>query len=153
MSHTLRCRSLNRLAPLCFLLLLALPGAAPAQETQDTTKLPTALRSARNGLYTALVAMDAAKSSPFFADTAVVLFGGETFRGRTDIHTWLAGQFQVLKGVRFTGSTFNIADTQVTERAGYTVATPDAGEQSGTNEMIWSKQSDGSWKVVRLTIS
>jgi hypothetical protein len=47
---------------------------------------------------------------------------------------------------------FIIADDQVTERADYTVLTPE-GEQGGTSETIWHKQPDGSWKVTRLIVT
>jgi ketosteroid isomerase-like protein len=153
MQYPQRGKTFVRLAPLCFLLLFAAPLTARAQVT-DSTKLPAALRSARDSLNKALTSLDAPASSRFFADTALLNFGGEIVRGRAGVDAWLAGQFQGISAVRFQSAGFNITDTQVTERAGYTVTIRDGGgEQSGTNESIWAKQKDGSWKVVRLTIT
>jgi hypothetical protein len=107
MSHRLRGIALS---PLCVLLLFAAPLSARAQVT-DSTKLPAPMRSARDSLNKALYALDATGSARFFADTAVVEFGGEIIRGRAGVDAWLAGQFQALSAVRFSSSGFTITDT------------------------------------------
>lgn len=72
--------------------------------------------------------------------------------GRTAVAGWLADALAGVSALKFAVPTFIIADDQVTERADYTVLTPE-GEQGGTSETIWHKQPDGSWKVTRLIVT
>src|SRR5262245_45785121 len=152
MPHLRRGRAFARLAPLCFLLLFANPLTARAQVT-DATKLPAPLRSARDSMNKALIALDAGAAARFFADSASADVGGEVFRGQAGVSAWLSGQFQGLSAVRLQNSSFAITDNQVTERGGYTVTLRDgSGDQSGSTETIWAKQSNGSWRVIRFTV-
>jgi ketosteroid isomerase-like protein len=138
---------------LTFLALLAAPGAMSAQETQDTMRLPAALRTARAGLTGAYTALNASAASQFYADSATVNFQGQVFTGRSAIEAWLVDALQGLSAIRFAAPTFVVSENEVSERGGYTVALPDGTEQPGSAETVWRRQSDGSWKVMRLTVS
>jgi ketosteroid isomerase-like protein len=145
-------RSLGVLT-LFLLAILVIPGAIAAQETEDTTKLAPALRTARNALTAAWMARDAQAVSRFFADSAAVSTPDQTLNGKAAIDGWLAETTQALSAVRFGTSRFVISESEVTERSTYTVVLGDGTEQSGSAENIWRRQADGSWKVTRLTVS
>jgi ketosteroid isomerase-like protein len=135
------------------LAVFAAPAVAIAQETQDTMKLAAPLRTARAGMNSAYTALDAQAAARFFSDSAVVNFQGEVITGRTAVQSWLTNSLQGLSALRFGPSSFTVSETEVIERASYTVTTSDGGEQSGSSESTWRRQPDGSWKVVRLTVT
>lgn len=139
---------------LLFLLAtVVVPTAATAQETQDTMKLAAPLRTARAALSAAYTALNGQEASRSFSDSAVVDFQGQVFTGRPAVQEWLSGALQGLSSIRFGTPSFTVAETEVTERTGYTVVTTDGTEQGGSTEATWRRQADGSWKIVRLTVS
>jgi hypothetical protein len=131
------------------LLLLAAPVAVQAQDTQDTMKVAAALRAERAGLNKALTALNAKGSVPFFAETAIVDFQGQTFTGRAEIEGWLTQAFSGLSSLKFGAASFKISDAEVIETVQYTVGTPE-GEQPGTTETTWRRGADNKWQVVRM---
>ena len=145
----------NRVIPalLFALALVAAPSAASAQETQDTMKLASPLRTARAEMTAAYVALNAQGAARHFSDSAVVDFQGQLISGKPGVIEWLTGSLQGLSSIRFGSASFTVTETQVIERASYTVTIPDGTEQGGSTEATWRKQADGSWKVVRLTVS
>jgi ketosteroid isomerase-like protein len=134
------------------LSLIAIPTAASAQETQDTTKLAAPLRTARAELTAAYVGLNPQAAARFFSDSAVVDFQGQVITGKPGVTEWLVGSLQGLSSLRFGSASFTVSETQVVERASYTVTTTDGTEQAGSSEATWRKQADGSWKVVRLVV-
>jgi hypothetical protein len=132
--------------------LLVLPAAVAAQETQDTTKLPGEMRSARARLNSAFTSADAAAAAPFFTDSASVEFRGEYYNGHAAVTGWLQQALQGISSLRFSPATFVVAASEITERFSYTVGTPE-GDQTGQSETVWRKQTNGSWKVVRMRIT
>jgi ketosteroid isomerase-like protein len=133
------------------LLLIGLARPVAAQETQDTTRLPESLRSARTSYADTFSKLDGAAAAAHFADDGEVDFQGQTIAGQQAVGGWFAEVFSGLSGLRSGASTFLIADDQVTDRASYVVVTTD-GEQTGATETIWKRQEDGSWKIARMTV-
>lgn len=135
----------------CLLLFMGFAAPVAAQETQDTTRLPEALRSVRSSFSATFSKLDGAAAAAHFADDGAVDFQGQTIAGRQAVGGWFAEMFRGLSAVRPGTATFLIADEEVMERASYVVVTPD-GEQAGATETVWKRQEDGSWKVARLIV-
>ena len=153
----MRTHQVARIA-LVWLLLPPLASAARAQRTtQDTTKLATALRTARAAYATALGALNAAQVVEHFADSAVIVysvnaeFGDEVFTGKPAIVDFLTEASSV-SALRFGPPGFTISPTEVTETSTYVVVLEDGSERPGTNTFVWRQQADGTWKVIRATV-
>lgn len=136
-----------------FIPLLALVLAAPAsaQETQDTTVLPEALRAARGELNAAFAKLDPTAAAAVFAADGAIDFQGQTIAGRQGVGGWFGEVFTGMSGLRSGTATFVVTDDSVTERSSYVVVLPE-GEQGGNTETTWKKQEDGSWKIARMVI-
>jgi ketosteroid isomerase-like protein len=145
----------RRLLFLLLPLLLAAPATAAAQATQDSTKVPAALRTARAAFMSAIAGFDANAAGAAFADSAVVNMQGEVIAGKPAIaQGWLPQMFQTLASIRFGASSYEIADDQIVETGThYVVPSEGGGEQAGTHYTTWRRMRDGSWKVVRLEVS
>jgi ketosteroid isomerase-like protein len=143
-------RTLHAVASLLLLLGLAAPAAA--QQTQDTTRLPESLRTARASMSAALTKLDPAAAAALFTDDGAVEFAGEALTGRAAVQRWFADALSGVTSLNFSPATFEITADQVTERANYVVGVPE-GEQGGMSKTIWTRQADGSWKVTRLIVS
>lgn len=143
-------RTLHTLASL--LLLIGLAAPASAQETQDSTRLPESLLTARAAMSAALTKLDHAAAAALFTEDGTVEFGAEAVTGRPAVERWFADALSGVSSLRFSPATFVITEDQVTERANYVVAVPD-GEQGGMSKTIWTRQKDGSWKVTQLIVS
>ena len=141
-----------RLAALFALFAVAVPATVRAQETTDTAKLAAPLRSARAAFNKGLSSGDGAGASAIFSDSVVVDFQGQVFTGKDAATGWLTEALQGVSALKFAPPTFTVADAEVTERASYTVSTPN-GDQSGTTETVWRKEKGGTWKVWRLRVS
>ena len=144
-------RTALRLSALMFLVTLAVPAAASAQETQDTTKLVPALRAARNAMSAAYAKLAGADVATHYANDIVVQFGPDEFRGKEQATAWITQQLGALSGLKVDSPTFTITADQVTERAGYTVNLPDGSTSSGTVETVWKREGN-TWKVSRMTV-
>lgn len=144
----------RRLPFLALALLLAAPAAASAQATQDTTKVPAAMRTARASFLTAISGFDAAGAGRAFADSAVVNMQGELISGKPAIaQGWLPQMFQTLASIRFGASSYTIDDGEILETGThYVVPSEGGGEQPGTHYATWRRMPDGSWKIVRLEV-
>jgi len=133
--------------------LLAAPAAAGAQETQDTTRLPAGMRTARAAFQAAYVGLDPGSAAELFADSAVVDFQGQIFSGKSSIATsFLPSSVQGLSSVRFGTSSYRITDAEIVENGTYFVVPDGAPAQSGAYRTTWRRMADGSWKVARLEI-
>ena len=128
--------------------LAAHPVVTQAQATQDTTKLPAAMRAARAQLNTALTGLKAADAAALFADSAVAEFQGQVFSGKPAVQAWLTDALAGVSSLRFNNFRFTISENEIVESADYAVGTPD-GEQPGSTETVW-RLVNGAWKVVRL---
>jgi hypothetical protein len=135
------------------LLLLLFAPALRAQETQDTMKLAPGLRAARAELSAGYVALDPARVKPVFADSAVVYFQDQIHTGRQAVDAWVVDSMRGLSAVRFGTSTLTIKDAEVIDRNTYMVTLDDGSQAEGTSEVVWRRQADGSWKVVRLLVT
>ncbi len=138
------------------LLLVAGTARVQAQEVTDTTKLPAAMRSARAGLNKALEAKDGVAAGAFFADSVVVDFQGDLYTGRrTAVDTWLVPTLSSVSSLRFSAGTFMMENGDIIERAVHHVVPADGSgdTQEGTHIVRWKHMPDGSWKVIRLTVS
>jgi uncharacterized protein (TIGR02246 family) len=148
----------------CFLLASALTLAGCAQPAPPPTPPPDT-RAADEAVIHAAVkewsasaqAKDADKFSSFYADDAVVLLeDAPDFSGKTAIREALGGMMQ--------DPNFSLsfaADKVVVARSGdlayesgtYTMTMSDAKKQPSTEKgnyvVVWQKQADGAWKVVR----
>jgi ketosteroid isomerase-like protein len=144
----------RRLLFLLFTLIVAAPANAAAQATQDSTKVPAPLRTARASFLTAISGFDANGAGAHFADSAVVNMQGEVIAGKPAISQgWLPGMFQTLASIRFGGSSYTIAADEVMETGThYVVPSEGGGEQPGTHYATWRRMADGSWKIVRLEV-
>ena len=149
-NHT---RATLRLVAALFLLLCAAPAALRAQETQDTMKLAAPLRAARAALTAAYISLEPARANIHFADDAVVIFQDQTYRGRAAVDGWIVDSMTGVSAVRFGTPRFTIADAEVTDYNTYSVTLGDGSLAEGTSEMVWRRQADGSWKVVRLLVT
>src|SRR5688572_4022497 len=149
-NHT---RGARRLAVAAFILFAAAPAALSAQETQDTMKLTPQMREARAALAAGYAALDPAKVKVLFSDSAVVNFGDQTFSGRQAVDGWIAESMNGLSAVRFGAGNFTITEREFTDRNTYRVTLGDGSMQEGTSEAVWRRQADGSWKLVRLTVT
>jgi ketosteroid isomerase-like protein len=136
---------------IALLLLIALPFAAAAQETQDTASLPESLRPIRTALGAAYARLDGATAATFFADDAAIEFDGQVLSGKQAVTGWFMQMFSQLEGLRPGTTTFRIAEDQVTERGSHVVIVQ-GQEQAGSSETVWKRQADGSWKVARLIV-
>ena len=76
MSERMRALRVRGLLPGLVASLLLAPGSLRAQETQDTMRLPEAVRSARAAFQAAYVGLDPTAAGSLFADSAVVDFQG-----------------------------------------------------------------------------
>jgi ketosteroid isomerase-like protein len=133
--------------------LLLAPVAAGAQETQDTTRLPAGLRTARAAFQGAYQGLDPAAAGDTFTDSAVVDFQGQLYTGKVAIvETFLPTSIQGLSSVRFGASTFTVSQDQVVENGTYFVVPEGAPEQAGAFRTTWRRQADGSWKISRLEV-
>jgi ketosteroid isomerase-like protein len=146
-------RNALRFSALLFLLTWALPAAVSAQETQDTTKLARELRAARNAMSAGYAKMAGADVAAHYADDIVVMFGPEEIRGKEMATAWITQQLTALSGLRVDTPTFTVKADEVSERSGYTVSLPDGSSQTGTVETVWKKQTNGAWKVSRMTVT
>ena len=131
-----------------FIGLVAHPVGTQAQATQDTTRLPAAMRAIRAQLNTALTGLKAADAVAFFADSAVAEFQGQVFSGKPAVQAWLTDALAGVSSLRFSNFRFTISENEIIESADYTVGTPE-GEQPGSTETVW-RRVNGGWKVVRL---
>jgi ketosteroid isomerase-like protein len=135
------------------LVLVVSPAAVAAQETQDTTRLPTQLRSARGAFQSAYLALDPSAAGSLFTDSAVVDFQGQIFSGRVAIvETFLPQSTQGLAALRFGTSSFTISEGQIVENGNYFVVPEGGSEQAGSYRTTWRRQQDGGWKVARLEV-
>jgi ketosteroid isomerase-like protein len=141
-----------RLASMFALLAVILPAAVRAQESSDTTKLAGPLRNARGAFNKALTSGDGAGAASSFSDSVTVDFQGQVYSGKDAATGWMVEALQGISALKFSPPSFKISDSEVTETASYTVATP-GGDQSGTTETVWKKQKDGAWKILRLRVS
>lgn len=140
-----------RCSTLLLLLVVALPVAAAAQETQDTMQLAPQLRAARAATSSAYMRLAAADAAAHYADDIIVHFGGEEIRGKDGASAWMQQTLQQVTSLRLGAASFKVAEAEVTERSSYVVATPD-GEQEGSVETVWRRQSNGAWKIARMTV-
>lgn len=145
----------RRVLFLLLTLLMAAPSAGAAQATQDTTKLPAAMRSARATFLTAISGFDTNGASAVFADSAVVDMMGEVISGKPAIaQGWLPQMFQTVASVRFGGSSYVIGATEIVETGThYVVPSEGGGEQPGTHITRWRRMPDGMWKIMRLEVA
>ena len=134
-------------------LVAAAPTTLDAQETQDTMKLSAPMREARAALSAGYVALDPGKVKRLYADSAVVNFQDQTYSGRHAVDGWIVESMQGLSSVRFGAGSFTIGDNEFIERNTYRVTLGDGTQVEGTSEAVWRRQPDGSWKVVRLSVT
>jgi ketosteroid isomerase-like protein len=143
------------LLPILVVVLAAVsPAGVRAQATQDTTRLPEALRETRAKFNDAITRRDAAAAAPCFAEDAVVNFGGEVYTGRESVvNNWLAPTLGALMSLRIGGATFTVAEDEVVETASHGVDAGDgSGEQAGSHVVHWKRMPDGSWLVAKLEV-
>ncbi|HEX2168539.1 MAG TPA: hypothetical protein VHG09_14990 [Longimicrobiales bacterium] len=141
-------RSIRSLALLVF---LGLSSPLAAQETQDTTALPEALRSARASFSAAFTGLDAAAAAANFTENGAVDLQGEIIAGRTSVRDWLSSVFATMDAITVGASGFVIGEDEVRERGDYLIRGAE-GDQSGQVETVWRLLEDGSWKVARLIV-
>ena len=141
-------RRLLMLTAATFIGLAAQPVEAHAQATQDTARLPAAMRAVRAQLNMAMTGLKAADAAAFFSDSVVAEFQGQVYSGRPAVQAWLAGVLAGVTSLRFSNFRFTIAETEIIESVDYAAGTPD-GEQPGSTETTW-RLIDGAWRVVRL---
>jgi ketosteroid isomerase-like protein len=153
MQKATQTRVAPRLVVAAFVLLAAAPAVLGAQETQDTMKLSAQMRAARNALSAGYASLDPTKVKLLFTDSAVVLFQDEMHSGKQAVDAWVAESMTGLSAVRFGTGSFTISDAEVVERNTYVVTLSDGTTAEGTSEAVWRRQRDGSWKVVRLTVT
>jgi ketosteroid isomerase-like protein len=133
--------------------LLLAPAALAAQETQDTTRVPAGLRTARAAFQAAYRGLDPMAAADLFTDSAVVDFQGQIFSGKVAIvESFLPTSIQGLSSVRFGPSSYRIAEGEIVENGSYFVVPEGASEQAGGYRTTWRRQADGSWKVARLEV-
>ena len=128
--------------------LAAQPVETQAQTTQDTTRLPAAMRAVRAQFNMAMTGLKAAGATAFFSDSVVAEFQGQVFSGRPAVEAWLTGVFAGVTSLRFINFRFTISENEIIESVEYAAGTPD-GEQPGSTETTW-RLINGAWKVVRL---
>lgn len=134
-------------------LALLAPAAASAQETQDTTRLPAAVRTARATFQAAYRGLDPVAAAGTFADSAVVDFQGQLFSGRVAIvESFLPTSVQGLASIRFGPSSFTITDREVVENGSYFIVPEGGPEQGGSFRTTWRRMGDGAWKIVKLDV-
>ena len=126
----------------------AQPVEMQAQTTQDTTKLPAAMRAVRAQFNLAMTGLKAADAGAFLADSVVAEFQGQVFSGRPAVQAWLTGVLAGVTSLRFTNFRFTISENEIIESVDYAARTPD-GEQPGSTETTW-RLINGVWTVVRL---
>ena len=143
----MRCRLLMLIAA-SSIGLAAHPVVTQAQTTQDTARLPAAMRAVRAQLDLALTGLTAADAAAFFSDNVVAESQGQVFSGRPAVQAWLTGVFAGVTSLRFSNFRFTIAENEIIESVDYAAGTPD-GEQPGSTETTW-RLIDGAWRVVRL---
>ena len=145
-------RNALRFSALLFLLTLALPAAVSAQETQDTMKLVPQLRTVRNAMSAGYAKLAGADVAAHYADDIVVQFGPDEFRGKEQATAWITQQLGALSGLKVAAPSFTVKADEVIERSTYTVNLPDGTAQNGSVETVWKKQTNGAWKVARMTV-
>ena len=128
--------------------LTAQPVETQAQTTQDTTRLPAAMRAVRAQFNMAMTGLKAADATAIFSDSVVAEFQGQVFSGRPAVEAWLTGVFAGVTSLRFRNFRFTISENEIIESVDYVAETPD-GEQPGSTETTW-RLINGAWKVVRL---
>ena len=128
--------------------LAAHPVETLAQSTQDTTRLPAAMRAVRAQLNLAMAGLKAADAAAFFSDSVVADFQGQVFSGIPAVEAWLTGVFAGVTSLRFSNFRFTISESEIIENVDYAAGTPD-GEQPGSTETTW-RLINGAWVVVRL---
>ena len=124
------------------------PVETQAQTTQDTTKLPAAMRAVRAQVNMAMISLKAADAAAFFSDSVVAEFQGQVFNGRPAVEAWLTGVFAGVTSLRFSNFRFTISENEIIESVDYAAGTPE-GEQPGSTETTW-RLINGAWTVVRL---
>jgi hypothetical protein len=128
-----------------------LAGAANDGQAQNQPQLPQGFSEAQSALEAALEALNATAAGAWFADNAVVDFGGEIYTGKqTIVGNWLPGVLSGLHSLRFGESTFAVTGEEVTESTQHFVENQE-GTQTGNHRVLWRK-IDGQWRVSRLDV-
>jgi uncharacterized protein (TIGR02246 family) len=131
------------------------PAPTPAPDTRAADE--AAIRAAVEQWSAAAQAKDAEKFASFYADDAVLMLeDSPDFRGKAAIGEAVAGMMQDPNfALSFNVDTVGVARSGdvAWESGTYTMTMSDAKKKPATEQgsylVVWHKQADGSWKVVR----
>ena len=156
---------MNRPSWIAVAALSALAMACEKPESAEMDEAPTAaeiaavrsaIESANAVAVAAVNAGDVAKLLPYYTDDAMFMFpNAPAMRGRADIE---AGLKAMMEGATFTDMKLTIEDVMLagdiaveTGSMEMTI-TPKGGKamaDKGKFIVVWKRQADGSWKIVR----